>query len=55
MNGVYDLSRPDERLRLALSAPTKATRAMLIGVIRRQHGEAAAEAIKAELREMAAA
>ena len=52
-NGIYDLSQPGDRLRLALSAPNKVRRWGLIEVIRRRYGEVAAQDIKKQLHAIA--
>lgn len=53
MSAVYDLLKPDERLRLVLSAPTKYRRRGLIEVIRRDYGATEAARIEARLHEIA--
>ena len=50
IGGVYDFDQPDERLRLALDQPTRARRKDVVRLVRRRYGNAAADALKEELK-----
>lgn len=50
MSPVYDLSQPDDRLRLALSFPTRRHRIEFVGRIREQFGEKVADELKEGLK-----
>lgn len=45
MTPVYDLSSPDERLRLALDQPTRRHRASIRDLVKRRYGDMAAQAL----------
>jgi hypothetical protein len=47
--GVYDLSKPEERLRLLLDQPTKHARKVALQFIRTEYGDAEADRLKSEL------
>jgi hypothetical protein len=43
--GVYDISNPDDRLRLALDQPNRWRRQAVVNMVRRRYGELAAQAV----------
>lgn len=51
--GVYDISNPDDRLRLALDQPNRWRRQAVVNMVRRRYGELAAQAILQGLHEVA--
>lgn len=51
--GVYDISNPDDRLRLALDQPSRWRRQAVVNMVRRRYGELAAQAILQGLHEVA--
>lgn len=50
---MYDISDAGDRLRLALDQPTRWRRQAVVNMVRRRHGEDAAQALLAALHEVA--